>query len=69
MIQETEEIKSMLHNIIQMTNIIKDDFQKNGETHCKYILEKLNRAKWDLDILIEIAQKKYEENLDNKTEL
>lgn len=28
MIQETEEIKSMLHNIIQMTNIIKDDFQK-----------------------------------------
>lgn len=61
MIENNESIQSMCSNIIEQVQIIKNDFLYNGETHYAYILEKLNKAQWDLDALIEMAEdKKYE---------
>jgi uncharacterized protein YukE len=62
MIENSERIQSMLNNIIEQTTIIKNDFNRNGKTHYNYILEKLNRANWDLNVLINLAEaKKIEE--------
>lgn len=55
MIENDARIQSMLNNILEQVTIIKNDFNYNGETHYNYILEKLNRAQWDLNVLIEIA--------------
>lgn len=60
MIENSERIQSMLNNILEQVNIIKNDFNYNGETHYDYILEKLERAKWDLNVLISIANDKKE---------
>lgn len=60
MIENNERIQSMLNNIIEQTTIIKNDFNYNGKTHYTYILEKLNKAKWDLDVLIHIAEDRKE---------
>lgn len=56
----------MLNNIAEMVMIIHKDFQRNGKTHPVYIYEKLSRAKWDLDILVDMAKKKIEENNNGK---
>lgn len=58
MIPNSERIQSMLNNILEQVSIIKNDFNSNNETHYEYILEKLERAKWDLNVLIQIAQDK-----------
>lgn len=55
MIENNERIQSMLHNILEKTSIIQKDFERNGETHYDYILEKLSSAQWDLNVLIKIA--------------
>lgn len=55
MIENNERIQSMLHNILEKVSIIQKDFERNGETHYDYILEKLNSAQWDLNVLIKIA--------------
>ena len=55
MIGDTESIESMLDNIARQVSIIQNDFYANGEVHYNYILEKLGRAKNDLDTLINIA--------------
>ena len=55
MIQNSERIQSMLSNILEKVSIIQRDFERNGETHYDYILEKLNSAQWDLNVLIKIA--------------
>ena len=55
MIENNERIQSMLHNILEKVSIIRKDFERNGETHYDYILEKLNSAQWDLNVLIKIA--------------
>ena len=60
MIQNNDRIQSMLNNILEQVNIIKNDFNRNGETHYDYILEKLNKAQWDLNVLIEIASDRKE---------
>lgn len=60
MIQNNVSIQDMLNNIIEQATIIRNDFNSNGQTHCVYILEKLNRAKWDLDILIQMANDRKE---------
>lgn len=60
MIENSERIQSMLNNILEQVNIIKNDFNCNGETHYDYILEKLERAKWDLNVLISMANDKKE---------
>lgn len=62
MIENNEWIQSMLNNIIEQTTIIKNDFNYNGKTHFAYILEKLKKAQWDLDVLIKIANDKKEES-------
>lgn len=61
MIENTKRIQSILNNIIEQVTIIKNDFNENGKTHCNYVLEKLNKAKWDLDVLIKMAQDKESE--------
>ena len=55
MIEDNEHIESMLDNIARQVSIIQNDFYANGEVHYNYILEKLGRAKTDLDVLINIA--------------
>lgn len=55
MIENNERIQSMLHNILEKVSIIQKDFERNGETHYDYILEKLSSAQWDLNVLIKIA--------------
>ena len=62
MIENNDRIQSMLNNIIEQTTIIKNDFNYNGRTHFAYVLEKLKKAQWDLDVLIKIANDKMEEN-------
>lgn len=62
MIENNERIQSMLNNIIEQTTIIKNDFNYNGKTHFKYILEKLEKAQWDLNVLIKIAKDKENSN-------
>lgn len=66
MIENNERIQSMLNNILEQVTIIKNDFNFNGETHYDYILEKLSRAEWDLNVLIKMAEntKKEMENSD-----
>jgi len=55
LIENNERIQSMLHNILEKVSIIQKDFERNGETHYDYILEKLSSAQWDLNVLIKIA--------------
>lgn len=62
MIPNSERIQSMLNNILEQVNIIKNDFNYNGETHYDYILEKLSKAQWDLNVLIKIAKDRKEKN-------
>lgn len=62
MIPNSERIQSMLNNILEQVNIIKNDFNCNGETHYDYILEKLSKAQWDLNVLIKIAKDRKEKN-------
>lgn len=50
MIENSERIQSMLNNILEQVQIIKNDFNYNGQTHYDYILEKLERAQWDLNV-------------------
>ena len=62
MIDNNERIQSMLNNILEQVNVIKNDFNYNKKTHYNYILEKLSKAQWDLNVLIKIANdKKIEE--------
>jgi uncharacterized protein YukE len=61
MIKNNDRIQSMLYNILEKVSIIQKDFERNGETHYDYILEKLNSAQWDLNVLIEMAKNKKEE--------
>lgn len=61
MIEKNDKIISMLKNVIEQNAIILNDFVSNGSTHCAYVLEKLNRAKYDLDVLIKIANNKLKE--------
>lgn len=63
MIDKDHKIMDMLYNIINETQIIFNDMEINGKTHYKYMLEKLNHAKYDLDILVEYL-KEYEDNDD-----
>lgn len=55
MIENNGRIQSMLHNILEKVSIIQKDFERNGETHYDYILEKLSSAQWDLNVLIKMA--------------
>ena len=55
MIENNNRIQSMLHNILEKVSIIQKDFERNGETHYDYILEKLSSAQWDLNVLIKTA--------------
>lgn len=60
MIENNDRIQSMLHNILEKVSIIQKDFERNGETHYNYILEKLSSAQWDLNVLIKMANDKKE---------
>lgn len=64
MIENNERIQSMLHNILEKVSIIQKDFERNGETHYDYILEKLSSAQWDLNVLIKMANDR--KDLDKK---
>ena len=61
MIENNERIQSMLNNILEKVSIIKNDFNRNGETHYEYILEKLTSAQWDLTVLIKMTKDKESE--------
>lgn len=56
MIENNDRIQSILRNILEQVNIIKDDFEYNGATHYDYILEKMERAAWDINVLISMAK-------------
>lgn len=60
MIENSERIQSMLNNILEQVTIIKNDFNYNKETHYDYILEKLSKAQWDLNVLIKMAEDRKE---------
>lgn len=60
MIENSERIQSMLNNILEQVTIIKNDFNYNKETHYDYILEKLSKAQWDLNVLIKMANDRKE---------
>lgn len=60
MIENNNRIQSMLHNILEKVSIIQKDFERNGETHYNYILEKLSSAQWDLNVLIKMANDRKE---------
>lgn len=53
MIEKDNRLIEQLNNIIFMATVIKNDLEINGKTHHKYMLEKLGRAKWDLDNIVE----------------
>lgn len=61
MIQNSQELQQMLNNIVNKVMIIKNDFERNGQTHYNYILEKLQSAQWDLDILVRKSKEKARE--------
>lgn len=61
MIENNERIQSICSNILEQVQIIKNDFATNGETHYNYILEKLSKAQWDLNVLIKMAENKKDE--------
>lgn len=67
MIENNERIQSMLHNILEKVSIIQKDFERNGETHYDYILEKLSSAQWDLNVLIKMADDR--KNLDKRDKI
>lgn len=66
MIENNERIQSMLHNILEKVSIIQKDFERNGETHYDYILEKLSSAQWDLNVLIKMANDRKDLDKRNK---
>lgn len=53
MIEKDNKLIEQLNNIIYQTNVIKNDLETNGKTHYRYMLEKLEKAKWDLDNIVE----------------
>ena len=55
MIEKDERIISMLNTVIKNAQIIKDDFEANGRVLEDYVSEKLERAEWDLQCLLEIT--------------
>lgn len=67
MIENNNRIQSMLHNILEKVSIIQKDFERNGETHYDYILEKLSSAQWDLNVLIKMANDR--KDLDKKDKI
>lgn len=67
MIENNGRIQSMLHNILEKVSIIQKDFERNGETHYDYILEKLSSAQWDLNVLIKMANDR--KDLDKRDEI
>ena len=67
MIENNDRIQSMLHNILEKVSIIQKDFERNGETHYDYVLEKLSSAQWDLNVLIKIADDR--KKLDKKDKI
>lgn len=64
MIENNDRVKSLLNNILNNVIIIKNDFDENNETHYDYVLEKLQSAQWDLNIMIDIARAKELEDKD-----
>lgn len=61
MIEYDDRIRMMLNNILFNVEVIKTDFERNGKTHYDYILEKLSKAKWDLDLLVDMAKEEKNE--------
>ena len=46
----------MLANILDRVNAIYFNMKEDGKTHYSYMLEKLEPAKHDLDILVKFAR-------------
>lgn len=67
MIENSNRIQSILSNIIDKVEIIKNDFYTNGESHYDYILEKLKSAEWDLTLMIEMAKEEKKKYANNET--
>lgn len=56
MIDKDHNIMDMLANILDRVNAIYFNMKEDGKTHYSYMLEKLESAKHDLDILVEFAR-------------
>lgn len=63
MIEYDDRIEMMLNNILFNVEVIKKDFEINGKTHYSYILEKLRKAKYDLDLLVDMAKEEEKNEL------
>ena len=63
MIEYDDRIRMMLNNILFNVEVIRKDFEHNGKTHYNYILEKLSKAKWDLDLLVDMAKEEEKNEL------
>lgn len=61
MIENNDRIQGMLSNIMEKTEIIQRDFFINGKTHYNYIIEKLEAAQWDLNVILRMAYNKKED--------
>lgn len=64
MIEKDNKLIEQLNNIIYQANVIKNDLETNGKTHYKYMLEKLEKAKWDLDNIVEYLKEYANGDLD-----
>lgn len=56
MIQNSDKIQKMLNRIIKQLTIVKNDFNFNKKTSREFMLNKLNKAKIDLEVLIDYAE-------------
>ena len=56
MIDKDYNIMDMLANILDRVNAIYFNMKEDGKTHYSYMLEKLEPAKHDLDILVKFAR-------------
>lgn len=68
MIENSNRIQSILSNIIDKVEIIKNDFNENGRSYYEYMLEKLTSAKWDLDLIVDMAREEKKKYANIKTE-
>lgn len=61
MIEKSDSIISMLKNVKDKTNAVLINIEEDNKVHFSYMLEKLNSAFCDLEVLIGIAENKLKE--------
>lgn len=58
MLEYDNRMKMILDSILENINAIKYNMECDGETHYSYMLEKLEKAQWDINVLIKMSKDK-----------